>query len=69
LLNFRQKRLALGARPQAKSSKSIHEGEPNYFSPNANTLLVDAIVLSAPTVAPPDIPNSAIHFQTILFCP
>jgi hypothetical protein len=29
--------------------------------------LVDAIRFSAPAVAPPDIPNSPIHFQTILF--
>ncbi len=39
--------------------------EPNYFYPNDSPRLVDAIRFSAPAVAPPDIPNSAIHFQAI----
>ena len=41
--------------------------EPNYFSPNPASPVVDAIVPSAPAIASPDIPNSAIHFRTISF--
>jgi len=52
-----------------KSSKCVQCGEPNYFSPNANALLVDTIALSAPAIVLQDIPNSSIHFQTILFSP
>jgi hypothetical protein len=42
-------------------------GEPNYFSPNPACPFVDAIGLPTPAVVPQDIPNFAIHFQTILF--
>jgi hypothetical protein len=43
--------------------------EPNSFSPNPASPVVDAIGLPAFAMASPDIPNSAIHFRTILFSP
>src|ERR1017187_9236813 len=44
-------------------------GEPIPFSPNPASPVVDGIGLPAPTTASQDIPNSAIHFRTILFSP
>ncbi|HLN03510.1 MAG TPA: hypothetical protein VK335_29755, partial [Bryobacteraceae bacterium] len=44
-----------------------HRGEPNYFSPNPACRFVNAIGLPTSVVVPPDIPNSAIHSQTLLF--
>jgi hypothetical protein len=48
-------------------SVRVRFDEPNYFSPNPASPVVDAIVPSAPAIASPDIPNSAIHFRTISF--
>ena len=53
----------------APSNTFVSLGEPNYFSPNPASPVVDAIGLPAFAIASPDIPNSAIHFRTILFSP
>ena len=50
-------------------SCNVALGEPNYFSPNPDSAVVDAIGPPASAIASPDIPNSAKHFRTILFSP
>src|ERR1035437_6822287 len=44
-------------------------GEPNYFSPNPASPVVDAIGLPASAIASRDIPNPCRHFRTIQFSP
>src|SRR5260370_11028095 len=44
-------------------------GEPNYFPPNSDSPVVDAIGLPPPAVVSQDILNSATHFPTIPFAP
>jgi hypothetical protein len=43
--------------------------EPNSFSPNPASPVVDSIGLPAPAMASQDVPNSAIYVQTIRFSP
>ena len=50
-------------------SCNVALGEPNYFSPNPDSPVVDAIGPPASAIASQDIPNSATPFRTIMFSP
>ena len=50
-----------------KSSKRVHDGEPNPVCPKVQSPVVDASTLRAPVPASRSIPNNANQFRTILF--
>ncbi len=52
---------------QCRNFFRVALGEPNYFSPKTNGLLVDASVHRSSYTFPPIIPNKAKHFRSMPF--